>query len=553
MRKNYIFTVTFGMFFVLSVLIAIQYYWSQKVFRLNHEYFNSCVNIAVSKTVNIINLGVSEYRHKVFSEHQNKTFRIIDSLGFSIYKIREKYPFVEDEYKNYWKDMYRKYIASDTSYSEDKATLDMFEESDLIYFKQRKKYENDSNKSEENIDDFIKFLEEKKAISNSPQQRVIISRYENLLRERNALIENNEKVRKLVKENTDNAIYDEWIESVSDGYIDSIFKNSLASLGIDIPLQWQIFRQDKKQAIHENSEEDLLKIKSGVYCYPMSAEQPYYLFVYFPNRDRFIISQIWMLVFASIVLIASQIMIFSYTAYSLGRQKKIADLRNDFINHVTHELKTPVSTISLICDAYSDSDIKQSKESIDEYFSIIKYENKRLESLISQIFDISKIEKGEYPILITKFSLKKVIKEVIQNMLLQVENKNGKIIIEFNNVKDDMIESDKTHISRIFSNLIDNANKYSKRKPLIKISMYEVAKGIMVDIADNGIGISKKDQEHIFKTLYRVSTNNIHDIKGFGLGLSYVKSMLKHLGGKISLDSEIGKGSCFHVFLPKNS
>jgi two-component system phosphate regulon sensor histidine kinase PhoR len=116
-----------------------------------------------------------------------------------------------------------------------------------------------------------------------------------------------------------------------------------------------------------------------------------------------------------------------------------------------------------------------------------------------------------------------------------------------------MIESDKTHVSRIFSNLIDNANKYSKGSPLIKISMYEVTKGIIVDVADNGIGIGKKHQEQIFKTLYRVPTNNIHDIKGFGLGLSYVKSMLKHLGGKISLDSEIGKGTCFHIFLPKNN
>ncbi|MDR1973375.1 MAG: hypothetical protein LBQ31_01735 [Bacteroidales bacterium] len=555
MKKKYFFTMVLGMLVVMLLLVGVQYYWSQNVFRLNNEYFSSCVSISANKTINNINRQVSAYRNDLIIKHNNKIFKKVDSLGFQMYQIREAYPFVEDEHKDYWAELYKRYMSeSDTSYrqDEDELILNMLEESEMVYFRGRKKNEGDTvdKGHERNIDDFIKFLSDEKVVSDLPDHRRIAKRYEKLVSEREEMIKNNEKIRSLIKENIDNVSYREWIEKISNSYIDSILSTSLAEVGINIEAEWCIVQQDKAEIVCRKSSIDTLIRHAYTYTYRLFPEHPYYLYIGFSSQDEFLISKIWMLVFASIILITSQIIVFSYTVFSLGKQKRVNDLRNDFVNHITHELKTPVSTISLICDAYFDSDIEHNKAGVDEYFSIIQHENTRLKSLIKQIFDISKIEKGKFPILKTKFSLRDAINEAIDSISYQVENKNGKIITNFF-VEDDIIESDRVHVVRIFSNLIDNANKYSAKNPRIKISVTEVSGGINVDVKDNGIGISKKYQEQIFNTLYRVPTGNIHNVKGVGLGLSYVKSMLHTLGGKISLDSELGKGTCFHVFFPK--
>ncbi len=544
------------MFFVLLILIAVQYYWSQRVFEINREYFRYGVNIAISKTVDEIDTKATTYRNELFAMHQDRVFRIIDSLGTKIYQIKEQYPYIESEYGSYWDNVYKAYLRNSELYDKDEeAFLNMLDEQEQVYFKQRTDGKGDSAAGEVSIRDFIQFLAEQKVISNSPQQRHVKKQYENLVHERDEIIKNNERIESVIKENLDKLSHVELMEVIGSTYIDSILTQSLSEVNINIPFSWQIYREDIGKVIHRNDSTDfrvLAKNDAEIYEVSLFHDYSYYLCVYFPAQDNFLISRIWILVFASIILIASAVFVFSYTIYSMSRQRKVNELRNDFVNHVTHELKTPVSTISLICDSYFDSEEKeQNKEITDEYFSIVRTENGRLQSLIQQIFDISRIDKNEYPVFKTKFSLKDAVSEAVNNLSYQLENKNTKIITDFS-VADDMIESDRVHIVRIISNLIDNANKYSRgSKPLIKISVRAVTKGLMVDVKDNGIGISRKEQKEIFKTLYRVSSGNIHNVKGFGLGLSYVKSMLATLGGRITLDSEQGKGSCFHVFIPK--
>ena len=224
-------------------------------------------------------------------------------------------------------------------------------------------------------------------------------------------------------------------------------------------------------------------------------------------------------------------------------------MKNDFINNMTHEFKTPISTISLACEALGDNDVIRSGDLSGNYINIIREENKRLAGMAEKILQTAVLEKGQLKIKKEKIDLHSVITEVIKNIRIQVEIKDGVLIKNFSASRS-FLEGDKVHLTNLVYNLLDNANKYSPRKPVIRISTENSSGGIIMTIEDNGIGISKTDQKKIFEKLYRVPTGNIHEVRGFGLGLSYVKAIVEEHNGKISLESEVGKGSTFKVYLP---
>ena len=224
-------------------------------------------------------------------------------------------------------------------------------------------------------------------------------------------------------------------------------------------------------------------------------------------------------------------------------------MKNDFINNMTHEFKTPISTISLACEALSDKELRDSGEFLDSYLSMISEENNRLAGMAEKILQTAVIDKGQLKMNKEKIDLHEIITDVIKNLRIQVEIKDGEIKRRFKASKS-VIEGDKVHVTNLVYNLIDNANKYSPKKPLIRILTENVSNGILMTIEDNGIGIGKNEQRKIFDKLYRVPTGNIHEVRGFGLGLSYVKAIVEEHHGKISLESEVNKGSKFKVFLP---
>ena len=224
-------------------------------------------------------------------------------------------------------------------------------------------------------------------------------------------------------------------------------------------------------------------------------------------------------------------------------------MKNDFINNMTHEFKTPISTISLACEALSDHDMRQSGEFTENYIHVIVEENKRLAVMAEKILQTAVIDKGQMKMTKEKIDLHDVISEVIKNISIQVEIKDGVILKNFMAVNS-VLEGDKVHLTNLVYNLLDNANKYSPKKPVIRISTENTSSGILLTIEDKGIGISKAEQKKVFEKLYRVPTGNIHEVRGFGLGLSYVKATVEEHNGKISLESEVNKGSTFKVFLP---
>ena len=277
--------------------------------------------------------------------------------------------------------------------------------------------------------------------------------------------------------------------------------------------------------------------------------RPNYLMVYFPNEKRFLLTQLSQMLFISVVFVILIILSFAYTVMTILKQKKVSEMKNDFINNMTHEIKTPISTISLACEALSDKDIIKSEVLYDNYINVINEENKRLGNLAERILQSASLEKGQIILKKELVNIHEIVDEAIKNIKLQVENKGGKIITKLK-ANSHFAEVDKVHITNVLFNLLDNANKYTQVNPEIEVSTEDSFSGILISVKDNGPGISKANQKKIFEKLYRIPTGNIHNVKGFGLGLSYVKNIIEQHGGKISLESELNRGTKFIVYLP---
>jgi len=348
--------------------------------------------------------------------------------------------------------------------------------------------------------------------------------------------------------------YPEQIENrLNTKLLDSILSNEFRNRGINTPFEFGIWSTERKQMIIERTGLYSNDLRTKGYRYNLypntSSSTSNYLMIYFPNQTQYVLLKLSWMLSASIVLIVLLFFSFSYTIATILRQKKLSEMKNDFINNMTHEFKTPISTISLACEALSDKEFKKSEELSSSYITIVSEENKRLGQMAEKILQSAIIEKGELKPRRDRIDIHKVITDVIRNIGIQVEIRDGSLTSNLKAVESVLL-GDKVHLTNIIYNILDNANKYTPRKPQIVVTTENIKGGIVISIADNGIGISKAHQKKIFEKLYRVPTGDIHDVKGFGLGLSYVKFMVEKHGGKITVESDLGKGTKFKIFLP---
>jgi two-component system phosphate regulon sensor histidine kinase PhoR len=235
--------------------------------------------------------------------------------------------------------------------------------------------------------------------------------------------------------------------------------------------------------------------------------------------------------------------------YFILKQKKISEMKSDFINNMTHEFKTPIATISVAADSITNQKIIENPERIRYFIEMIKKENIRMNRQVEDILTIARLDKKDFEFNWEAFNLHEVIEDAIQSIVLQVEKKSGSITSELKAVNP-VATSDLSHFANLIYNLLDNANKYSVGTPEIKISTSNNIKGVLIVVEDKGIGMTKAVQSRIFERFYRQTSGNIHNVKGFGLGLSYVKAVLEANRGNIAVQSEPGKGSRFEVFIP---
>lgn len=277
---------------------------------------------------------------------------------------------------------------------------------------------------------------------------------------------------------------------------------------------------------------------------------PSYLSVYFPREKGFLLKSMSGVMVISALFIAAIIFVFWYSLNIIFKQKKLAIVKNDFINNMTHELKTPISTISLACEVLKDKDIPKNAERLDHYVEVINEENKRLSVLVENVLQSAVWDRPDLKLNKIEMDIHLLIQEVVDRSHVQLDAKEGHIHTEFA-ATDPLLEVDRVHFTNVLYNLIDNAVKYCREKPDIQISTRDVEGGMAIYVSDNGIGISKEDQKKIFEKLYRVPTGNLHDVKGFGLGLSYVKAIVNKHGGEIQVKSQLNQGTTFSIFIPK--
>ena len=279
------------------------------------------------------------------------------------------------------------------------------------------------------------------------------------------------------------------------------------------------------------------------------ASSPGELVVFFPQKSREILSAVWQPLMAAIFFTAIVLFCFIYTIQVIFAQKKVSEMKTDFVNNMTHEFKTPIATISLAVDSITSPMILGKQDKVKRFAGIIKQENKRMLAQVEKVLQMALLDKKDFKLNLDYVDMHEVINQAVTNSHLQAEKKGGFVTADLN-ASNSRIEGDLTHISNIIHNLLDNANKYSREIPEIIVSTRDVANGIEVTVKDNGIGLSKEARKNIFDKFYRVHTGNVHDVKGFGLGLAYVKTMITAHKGQIDVKSELGKGSSFILTFP---
>jgi len=343
------------------------------------------------------------------------------------------------------------------------------------------------------------------------------------------------------------------LDRLDTGSVKRMLKKRLVEKGISENFELGLLN-DKEEIVPIGQVSDVLRLKSyGVQAKLFPNDilgKDNFLFIFFPEKNNHVIRQVWLPIFSSIVFIFVIIFCFIYAIKVIIRQKELSKIKNDFINNMTHEFKTPLATVSLAVEALQDPDLSNQDKFRTRYLGIIKDENKRLVSQVEKVLQAAALDKKDFQLKIEPINLTDLLESNVEHICLQVEKRGGKINF-VNKLRNGEIEGDAFHLTHIFNNLLDNANKYSKENPVIRVEAWEQADNVLVSIQDQGIGLSKEAIKKIFDKFYRVPTGNVHDVKGFGLGLSYVKTMVEAHKGEIHVQSDPGKGSTFTINLPK--
>ncbi len=281
---------------------------------------------------------------------------------------------------------------------------------------------------------------------------------------------------------------------------------------------------------------------------PIYNEFTYYFGVRFPERTSHLFNSMRLtIVFAAILGIT--LLFFLYSIFVILRQKRLSEMQKDFINNMTHEFKTPISTIKISSDVFLNNPEIQKDKRLHQYAHIIKEQNNRLNNQVEKVLQLAKIERDNFKLNLEKTDLHNLLENILESAKLKVEKAGGELLCQLG-ATNPTIKADKLHLTNIFYNLLDNAIKYCKEAPEIAVSTEDHGtNGILLKIVDKGIGIGKEHQNKVFKKFYRVPTGNVHNVKGFGLGLFYIKNICNAHGWKVQLDSEPGEGTTISLLI----
>jgi two-component system phosphate regulon sensor histidine kinase PhoR len=333
--------------------------------------------------------------------------------------------------------------------------------------------------------------------------------------------------------------------------LEEVLTDALVQKGIDLKFEYAVIKWNNEAAFKSDQYSD--SADNQYYRVQLFPDDIFtssnYLSMYFPQRKNFLFKSFGFMIFSSVFLTLFITLAFSFTILYVFRQKKLSEIRNDFVNNMTHELKTPISTISLASQMLGDTSLPPNLKNNDQIARIISEESRRLGYQVEKVLQMAVFDKGQVKLRRKETDLHEIIRNVSENYSLQVKSRSGKITTALE-AEQFILEVDSVHITNVLTNLVDNALKYCTRDPEIRISTRNTKQFFEVAIQDNGIGISKQDQKRIFEKFYRVPTGNIHTVKGFGLGLSYVKKIIEEHRGTIEVVSHLYEGSTFTIQLP---
>jgi len=506
-KRQYIWILIFLMSVALLGLIVVQFRWIQNAIRVERKKFDFLVEKSLSEIVDKIaehETVLNIKRETISFSDKNDTYRLSDQVNTKLLDSAS-HLFTKPQY----------YIISQDS-----------------TFYRLKNHEFDLDTS---ISDKIISKEELKAnlINKVTNKSIFV---ENIV---------NSLTRKEI--NLDKRIDKKNLEAI----IKRVFKNN----NIDQQYEYAVIKENDKEffksagcnlSSHPKTYEKLLfsddQLANDI------LDNNYTLLIYFPNANSNFES-LPAIIITSIVLTLIILGIFILTTYIILRQKRLSEIKNDFINNMTHELKTPISTISLASQMLKDSSISDKDKNYTQISSIIEDESKRLGFHVEKVLQMAIIDKNGVDLKCKKISVHELMEQMVNHFNLKINESKGVLNQSYTATRDE-VYADELHLSNVFTNLLDNALKYSKEQPAIEVSTRNLNGHIVISIKDNGIGIKKENQKKIFEKFYRVPTGNIHDVKGFGLGLSYVKKVVEQHKGHIHLISESGKGSEFEIYIP---
>ncbi|MDX9931959.1 MAG: HAMP domain-containing sensor histidine kinase [Bacteroidales bacterium] len=335
--------------------------------------------------------------------------------------------------------------------------------------------------------------------------------------------------------------------------LDSMIRSELAFRGITAEVVFGIYSTNRDTIILQSVpgfEERLRNSNFGYKLFPSDMfSSPDYLMLYFPHKRRYIYSEVSGMLMLSLFLVGVIAVSFFFILFNLLRQKRLSEMKTDFINNMTHEIKTPISTISLACEMLADQSASIDEEQRSGFIQIIADENKRLAAMAEKILQTAIIDQGRMDLKKEKTDIHRLIEKSVNNIKLWVNQKDGFVDVNLR-AAHFFADVDPVHFENVIFNLLDNAIKYSPHHPQIFIGTENSNGHIVVTVRDNGIGIEKKELKKIFDSLYRVPTGNIHNVKGFGLGLCYVKAIISSHEGTINVESEVGRGTVFTIKIP---
>ncbi|MEZ4802868.1 MAG: HAMP domain-containing sensor histidine kinase [Gelidibacter sp.] len=337
---------------------------------------------------------------------------------------------------------------------------------------------------------------------------------------------------------------------ISEEEVQGMLQKQLHDDGIDTEFEFAIYDKDLATKVQSNNFEMIPESTYGVPLFlDNNKESNFRLYVNFPDRNKYLFRNILGMTILSIVFTSIIIIAFGSAIHQLIQQRQISQIKSDFINNMTHEFKTPIATINLALDSIKNPKILGDQEKVMRYLNMIKDENKRMHAQVENVLRISKLEKNELNISKDRVKLHDLIEDAITHVELIVEDRQGYIKTHLDAEKSSVLAND-THFTNVIVNILDNAIKYSDEAPKIDVYTENIGTNILLKISDQGNGMSKQVQKKVFEKFYREHTGNVHNIKGHGLGLAYVKRMVEDHQGHISVESEKGKGSTFTIKLP---